>query len=325
MATTEYLTADAQTVKRWATKLWIEMPREIYWGKFMRDNDMNAIIEVKRDLEGQPGDTLNFSLLRKLAGGGTSGDEVLEGGEEQLESYNCSVTLQQLRNAVRLKGRLSEKRTAFDQRMAAKTQLKTWLAETIDDDMFTQFDASPTLTVFGGNATSTATITASDTVTVAKLDTMVAKAKKASPKIWPTRVEGQDYYVFLGHTDVSFDLQRSSEYNQTQRDANVRGDDNPIFTGRLGLYRGVIIHEHEKVPISTTYGAGGNLAGASNMFLGRQAGVFAWGAKPEAWEKEFDYGNSVGFAIGAIWDFSKAVFNANDNAYIAFRCARTNN
>ena len=42
---TEVLTGDAQTVKRWATELWVELPRVIYWNRFMRENDMNAIIE----------------------------------------------------------------------------------------------------------------------------------------------------------------------------------------------------------------------------------------------------------------------------------------
>ena len=143
MADTEFLTGAAETVKRWAAKLWIEMPREIYWGRFMQE-DPNAIIEVKRDLEGQPGDRLTFTLLRKLTGAGVTGDDVLEGQEEQMNFYSDNVTLDQVRNAVRIKGRLSERRTAFDQRMSAKNVLKTWLAEYIDDDIFTQFDSSPT-------------------------------------------------------------------------------------------------------------------------------------------------------------------------------------
>ena len=69
MADTEFLTGAAETAKRWAAKIWTEMPREIYWGKFMREGDMNAIIEVKRDLEGQPGDRLTFTLATKLTGG----------------------------------------------------------------------------------------------------------------------------------------------------------------------------------------------------------------------------------------------------------------
>ena len=109
MALTEFLTGNAATVQRWAEKLWIEMPREIYWGKFMSEDAMKTPIEVKRDLEGKPGDKLAFYLTRKLAGAGVTGDAVLEGNEEQMTTYTDTLTLDQVRNAVRLAGRLSEK------------------------------------------------------------------------------------------------------------------------------------------------------------------------------------------------------------------------
>lgn len=113
MALTEFISSNAATVQRWAEKLWIEMPREIYWGKFMREGTIDTIIEVKRDLEGKPGDKLSYTLLRKLAGGGVLGDSQLEGQEEQMVTYTDTLTLDQVRNAVRLAGRLSERRTAF--------------------------------------------------------------------------------------------------------------------------------------------------------------------------------------------------------------------
>ena len=328
MADTQVLTGDTETVKRWSTKLWVELPREIYWGKFMKENDMNTIIEVRRDLEGQSGDKLTFSLARKLVGGGVTGDGDLEGSEELMAWSSDSITLDQVRNAVRLKGRLSERRTAFDQRMLAKNLLKTWLAEFIDDDIFTQFDASPAAsrTVFGGVATSTATIDSTSTITIAKLQTVVAKAVKATPKVWPVRLDEGDFYLFLAHTDVAFDLQRLSEWQTYNQYAGPREyKSNNLFLGKIGMVGGVVVHAHEKIPISTTYGSAADQPGASNFFLGKQAGIFGWGARPEWWEKEFDYGNKVGFAIGAIWDFKKAVFSAVDNAFFAIRTFRTNN
>lgn len=325
MADTEFLVGSPETVKRWATMLWQEAPELIYWGQFMKE-DMNSIIQVKRDLEGQPGDTLTFTLLRKLQGAGVSGDSVLEGNEEQMNHYSDDVTLDQRRNAIRLKGKLSERRTAFDQRTSAKNVLKTWLAETIDDDIFTQFDTNPTQVVFGSGATSTATITSASTITLALIDQAVAKAKKSAPKIWPVRVEARDYYVVCMHSDVEYDLRQSNAWQNFQQNAGPRDyGDNAIFAGGMSVYGGAVLHSHVKIPIATTWGAAADQTGASNFFLGRQAGLFAWGARPEWWEKEFDYNNRVGFAIGAIWDFTKAVFNAQDNGFIAIRTYRTNN
>ena len=324
MAQTEFATGATETVKRWATRVWAEMPRTIFWGRFMQESDQ-AVIEVKRDLEGVAGDTLNFSFSKKLRGAGVLNDDDLEGQEEELEYFSDAVVLQQRRNAVRLKGSLSQKRTAFDQKKDAKSHLKTWCAETIDDYIFTQFDTNPTSVVYGGGRTSTALLQVGDVLTPTLFDQAVAKAKKADPKMWPVSVNGKDHYIFIGHTDSMYDLARNSEWNQTTRDAGPRGDENNIFTGAFDMWRGVVLHEHEKVPVSTTYGAGGNIAGASNMFLGMQAGLFAWGKRPEAWEKEFNYGPSPGFAIGATWDMTKAVFDGADHAYIAIRVTRTNN
>src|SRR3990167_11232255 len=120
---TEFTTAAAERVQRWSARCWYELPRIIRFGKLMKE-DPEAIIEVKRDLEGQSGDRLNYSLLNKLTGSGVSDDDDLEGQDEELNPDTDSVTLNQRRNAIRLKGKLSMKRTAFDQEEAAKSVLK---------------------------------------------------------------------------------------------------------------------------------------------------------------------------------------------------------
>jgi N4-gp56 family major capsid protein len=326
MALTEVASTNAATVQRWAERTWVEAVREIYWGKFMKEGTIDTVIEVKRDLEGKPGDKLTHTLIRKLEGEGVSGDSTLAGNEELMVHYEDMLTLDQIRNAVRLAGRLSERRTAYDQRMNAKNILKVWLAEFIDDDIFTQFDSSPTDVQFGGNATSIATIDTGSTLTVSRIESLVARAGKASPQIWPVRAEEGDYYILAAHLDVGYDLRQSTQWLDATQEAGPRDySKNHIFTGRLGVVGGCIVHAHRSVPIATNYGAAGNLTGASMPFLGRQAGVFAWGQRPEWWEKEFDYGNQIGFAIGAIWDFKKAVFNAADNAVIVLRTFRTSN
>lgn len=322
---TEFATGATEAVKRWATRVWIEAAREIYWSQFFGEDD-NRIIQVKTELEKASGDKVTFSLVRKITNTGVADDADLEGQEQPLEVYSDSVTLAQRRQAIRLKGRMSERRTAFNQRMIAKDTLKKWLAEYIDDTIFTEMDSSPTTVVFGGTASSTATITAADKFTPALIDKCVAKARKATPKIWPVRINGKSYWVIVLHSDVAYDLKQDPTWQQAQRDANVRSmGDNPIFSGADGYWGGAVIHSHEKVPLSTTYGAGANLPGASNPFLGKQAGVFAWGARPEAWEKTFDYEAKTGFACGAIFKFKKAVFNSADNAMLAVRTYRSNN
>jgi len=55
--------------------------------------------------------------------------------------------------------------------------------------------------------------------------------------------------------DQSFDLTtRDSAWVQSRMDAALRGDNNPIFTGALGMHKNVPIHEHERVATSVVWG-----------------------------------------------------------------------
>lgn len=324
-ADSEWATGSAEAVKRWSRDAWVELPKLIYWNKFM-GRGLNNIIQVKDELEGQPGDRITYSFVRKLQGAGVAGDGDLETSEEAIASYSDSVLIDQKRNAVRLKGRMSERRTAYNQRMIAKELLTTWLAETIDADIFAAIDLSPSTSVYGGSATSTATLNVGDYLTTALITKAKTKAKKATPKLWPVKIGSKEYYVLIMHPDQESDLKTfDAAWIQAQREAQTRGDDNPLFEGSVGIWDGVICHVHEDISTSTTYGAGTNLPGANAQFIARQAGAYAWGERPRWVEKEFDYGNRVGFAMGAIYGVKKAVFNSVDHAMIRMATYRTNN
>lgn len=321
----EWATGSPAAVKRWSRDCWTELPKLIYFSKMMGP-ELNNVIQLKKELESQPGDKITFSFIRKLNGAGVTGDTDQENAEEEMSSYEDDVTINQVRNAVRLKGRMSERRTAFNQRMKAKELLTTWLAERVDSDIFAALDLNPSTSIYAGAAVSTATLTATDYLTLALLTKAKTKAKKATPKIHPVKVGGKDYYIALIHPDQEHDLKvNDAAWAQAQREAQQRGDSNPVFEGSVGVWDGVIIHVHENIAISTTFGAGGNVAGAYAMFLGRQAGAFAWGERPRWVEKDFDYDNKVGFCIGAIYGVTKAVFDAVDHATYSLRTARTNN
>ncbi len=324
---TEFLTGATETVKRWASDLWLELPEQVFWNQYM-GKDANSIIQTKQDLEGQPGDKITFTLARQLSGAAVTGDSTLEGNEEAISFYSDDVTIDQYRNAVRLKGKLSERRTAFSQRQTAKTLLKDWLADLIDDSIFTALSTSPTATraVYGGDATSTATIEATDYLTLALITKAKTKARKATPQIFPVKIDGGDYFLLVVSPDVIHDLKTADPaWAQAQREAQARGNSNPLFSGAEGIWDGVVIRSSVRVSVATNWGAGTNLNGAENLFLGRQAGAFAWGAKPSWTEKSFDYANKVGYSIAAIFGVTKAVFNSVDHGMLTVRTARSSN
>ena len=171
-----------------------------------------------------------------------------------------------------------------------------------------------------------ATIAVGDYLTTALITKAKTKAKKATPKLWPVKVGTKDYYILIIHPDQEHDLKvHDASWAQAQREAQQRGDENPIFQGSIGVWDGVIVHCHEDIAVATNFGSGTILPGAYGIFVGRQAGAFAWGERPRWVEKEFDYGNKVGFAIGAIFGVTKAVFNSIDHAMFSVRTYRTNN
>lgn len=314
----------AEAVKRWAQDIYLELPERVFWGPYMQ-KDINAIIEVKEDLHGKPGDQIAFTLAAQLSGGGTQGDAKLEDSEEVIPYYTQTITIDQFRNAVRLNGRMSEQRTMWAQQPVAKQLLKDWLASFIDNRIFTTISGSPTTAIYGGTATSTATISTGDYLTLALITKGKTKARKAARQIFPVQIEGSDYFLLVVSPDSMLDLKTFDPgWAQAQREAQQRGASNPIFTGAEGIWDNTIIRSSTRVPITTNWGSGANLNGSENMFLGRQAAVFAWGKKPDWVIQSFDYANKTGHAIGAMFEVAKATFNSLDNGEIGIRVFRSN-
>ncbi len=320
----EWATGSAEAVKRWSADAWVELPKLIYWNKFM-GKGLNNVVQTKDELTRQPGDKITFSFVRKLQGPGVTGDGDQENQEEPITSYTDDVTIDQKRNAIRLKGRMSERRTAYNQRTVAKELLTTWMAEMIDADIFAAIDNSPSTSVYGGAASSTASIAVGDYIPTALITKAKTRAKKASPKIWPVKVGTREYYILIMHPEQEHDLKvHDAAWAQAQREAQQRGDENPIFEGSVGVWDGVICHVHEDIAVASDWGSGSNLTGGFAIFVGRQAGAFAWGSRTRWVEKDFDYDNKTGFCIGAIYGVTKAVFNGVDHSMISVRTYRTN-
>ena len=316
----------AEVAEVWSDEIWLEVPEKVFWGPYIQEGeDVDAIIERKVELEKKQGDTINFTLARQLTGDGVIEDNRMEDNEDVAAWYTDDVTLRQFRNAIRLQGRLSEKRTAFSQRKVAKRLLRDWLASFIDNRIFSTLGASPTRAVYGGDATSPATIESGDYLTLALLTRTKTVARKATPQIFPVMISGGEYFLQVVTPDSLHDLQiYDPAWAQAQREAQERGPTNPIFTGAEGIYDKVVIRSCTRVPLATDWGSGANLNGSENLFCGKQAGVLAFGRKPEWVEQSFDYANKIGYAIGTILEFTKATFNAQDNGSINVRTFRSN-
>ena len=323
-----FTTSDALTAQTWAKKWWIEAKTDSYfYGHGFVGKGVDNIIVEFSELEQNQGYQHTYGQVRELSGAGVLGDSTMEGSEEVPNVYDDAITINQKRNAVRSAGKLSEQYPSDKAvRSWAEELLKRWMAAEIDQDLFDALQSSCTKSIWGGDATTDITIEAGDYFTTALISKAVAYAKKASPAIVGKTIGGSKKYVCVISPDQAFDLRtRDASWSQAQREAKAPGDSNPIFTDALGQWNNTIIHEHERVATTAVWGSGLNLNGAAALFMGIQAGAIAY-AKRKIWnEKTFDYGNKVGFCIGAIYGVSKSVFNSADNAVVSIRTYRTSN
>ncbi len=354
----------------WSNELYEDVMRGMYFTENgLMGKDDNNIIQIKDDLEKKKGDTITVGLTTRLTGGGVSGDNELEGNEEAINAYSEDIAIDQKRFAVRLTGSLDEQKNAYDMRIDAKKKLAIRVQEFIEMQMFLKLAgcANTTLVDVNGvvyasdaawsntgaqvptadsgagtgsryicaNSGGLDALGATDLITPEIISKAKVKAIMASPKIQPLRIKGENFYVCFVHPWQAYDLKNNATFAQARREAEVRGKDNPIFTGALGVWDGVIIKEHEFVPFLDISVAGYNFEAAASgtqagvdafraLLCGRQAGIFAKAKMTKGWvEKSFDYENKTGFATGLIGGIQKTAFNSKDYGVIAIDTAAT--
>jgi len=330
-------------VKIWSALTLREALKKTMFMKFL-GTDKTAIIQRLTDLEKSAGDEIKYDLLMQMNGAGVTGDNLMRGNEEALVYYQDTVKIDQLRNAHSFR-RMSQQRTLHDMRSDAKTNLADWFANMMDSYMFRALCGDTTLThgqtataptsdntIWSGDATTQATVSNDDQISLADLDYCKEKAVTLTPPIRYTSIDGKDYYVVVLHpysvTDLRLDVANSAytDWPTIQMYANKRGETNPIFTGSLGVYNGMIIFDSTRI-----FSPAANVR--NNLFLGAQAGVFALGNAYDkiektrvgkdnmmSWYEEIDdFGNEKAIAVGSIFGVNKSVFNSKDYGLVTIQ------
>jgi hypothetical protein len=93
------------------------------------------------------------------------------------------------------------------------------------------------------------------------------------------------------------------------QNAQVRGDNNPLFRDGDLIYDGVIIREVPELPVVTGVGAS-SIDVAASYLCGAQAVGVAWAQRPVSRTQETDYEFRHGVAIQEMRGVEKLVFNS---------------
>lgn len=277
------ISIDALRQELWSKDLLDDVQRDVEGVFQFMGEGANNVIQVSRELAKRKGDTETFGLVARLSGNGVTGDDELEGNEEAMLSYSEQVAIDQIRNAVRLKGKLDAQKTVYDQISSARENLRMWLKEFTARQVMYKLGGvtNPSLKDVNGDAMlgsptwsntpdyiadadeaagvgarylcvdtgGTDALTAgTDTMTLDFVTKAATKAKLANPKIQPIDVGGESIYVMYLHPLQARDIRLSSDWKTAQENAKVRGDKNPMFRGALGYWSNVLLLENEFVP-----------------------------------------------------------------------------
>lgn len=361
MAQTVIAWGDPKAQKAWSTGLAVDQIKKSYFEKKFVGTDENSIIQRKTELESGAGDRVSFDLSVQLRGEPTEGDARLEGKEENQKYYTDEVVIDQTRHAVSAGGAMTRKRTNLNLRGNARRLLSDYWARFYDEMMFIYLSGARGINkdflfapdwngragnplqapdaghlMYGGTAVSKATLTSADKMTTGLIEraqvksTMLQAQDPDAANMVPVSIDGEEHYVCVMSPFQAHDLRTSagSGWLDVQKAAAAaEGRANPIFKGGLGMIKGVVLHEHRNAVRFSDYGAGANVNAGRALFLGRQAGVVAYGTSGGlrwSWKEMMkDYDNEPTVAAGSIFGFKKSRFNGRDFGVISLDTAAT--
>lgn len=350
---------DPKAVKRWSADLAVDVRKKSYFEARFIGTTENSVIQRKTELESDSGDTISFDLSIHLRGKPTYGDNRVEGKEENLRFYTDKVMIDQVRHSVSAGGRMSRKRSLHNIRRIARDRLGDYFYKFTDELLFIYLSGARGINLdfiettdfpgfagnpldapdadhllYGGSATSKASLAATDIMSPLVIEKAVEKAammqaeNPEAANMVPVSIDGDDHYVCVMSEYQATDMRTAAGgtwIDFQKAAAAAEGRNNPIFKGGLGMINNVVLHKHRNAIRFNDYGAGSNVESARALFMGRQAGVVAYGTANGLrfdWEETVkDYGNEPAIAAGFIAGMKKSRFNNKDFGVISIDTA----
>ncbi len=306
--------------------------------------DEASIFQLKEDLTKKRGDSVTFALVNELTGNGVTGNNTLKGNEERLGSRSMRMYVDVLRHAVAVDD-WDEQKSVIELRDTAKVQLREWAMKKlrdacttalgeIDGTAFTSSTAAQRNTwvtnnqdrvLFGDNtgnynatfATASFAVSAGESLTPGILSLMKRLAQSASPKIKPVYVKEMDqewYVVFVGPRswrDLTEDNPTTNVLTLANRDARIRGVDNPLFTGDSLVWDGLILREIPEIAALDSALSSSGVALEPVYLCGAQAVGLAWAQRTKSTTDLDDYEFLHGVGIQEIRGIKKLRFGTD--------------
>ena len=331
------------TPQIWDDEFFRDYVRMSRYKRYM-GTDEASIFQLKDDLTKKKGDRVTIALVNELTGAGVTGNNTLKGNEERLGQRSDTLIVDVLRHAVAVDD-WDVQKSVIDLRNACRVQLREWAQKTLRNDCTTALGmvnnlAFATATnaqrdtwqsdnrdrlVFGTTtqnqgtfASAISAVTPGAALTPNILSLMKRLAQAASPKVKPVYVKemDQEWYVgFIGPRawrDLTEDNPTTNVLTLANRDARVRGVDNPLFTGDSLVWDGMILREIpeiEPVP-AAIYSLSASTVIEPVYLCGAQAVGLAWAQRTKSTTDTDDYEFLHGVGVQEIRRVQKLRFGS---------------
>lgn len=346
-------TGSNHNVLNWEKKLNLEALKMMTFSKYFGSSE-NAGIKITSDStrgkEIADGDTVYTTLLVNLTGEGVSGDADMQGNEENMVLHRQTVIIDQLRNAVKSAGKITEQRTFINFREQARGVLQKWGADIIDKWAANQLSGNTAISsnnlagmqtptapssatgnlriIYGPLADTTeASLSASagQSFRLKMIDDAIAHAEVSTPVLEPMDTPAGPKWILILHpfqihslkTHVSASDVTWYDYNKAliQGGKNVRDNIGNPLRGALGEYNNTLIFSNSRMPLAPS-----TTRVRRAVFFGAQAASLAFGAGSAGAAnlrfrhiiQEEDYKNRIGVGVQLIGGLKKNVYNSID-------------
>lgn len=205
------------------------------------------------------GEIIGIELQDELIESGATGNVTLDASSEELKNIKQFIKVDRFQHAVPSKGSVVTQRKANDFKSNSKTALTNWGTRKFDKIGFHAMSADCTNIVACGHHgdLTTANITKLDVLTTADVEEakrrallgMDAEGNPVPPlvPVKTTQNENLGYYdeveyfiMFVG-TNSARNIKNDPNWAEARKDALERGKTNPIFSGALGFWDGVLL------------------------------------------------------------------------------------
>ena len=136
MANTNFASLTSEQLTIWSSEVWRDAINMSFINQFAGSGSNAMVQRISELTQSEKGARAVLTLLADMTGDGIVGDNTLEGNEEALRAFDIVVTIDQLRFANRLSGRMNDQKSVVNFREHSRDALAYAMADRMDQLAF---------------------------------------------------------------------------------------------------------------------------------------------------------------------------------------------